>query len=442
MRMFAGGEGKGAKAKGRKRAVVSVLDLGSTKICCLVARLSAVPPGEALRGRTHAVEVLGIGHHRSRGIKSGVVVDLDAVEEAVRKTVDAAERMAGVTVESLIVTLSAGRLSSETCSASIALGGKPVSEGDVGRVLAAGRRYSVTEGRSVVHALPIGYSLDGNGGIADPEGMIGSRFGVDMHLVTADTPPIRNLELAINRCHLSVEGLVAAPYASGLSVLVDDEAELGCAVVDFGGGTTTIAVYSRGHLVHVDAVAIGGQHVTTDIARGLSTRIEDAERLKTMFGSALPGFSDEREMLSVPALDSDEHELPHQVPRSALTRIVKPRVDEILELVRDRLNASGFAALFGRRLVLTGGGSQLNGMAEAARRVLARNVRLGRPLGVTGLPENARGPAFAATVGLLVYPQVAGMELADDGGTHAHYAMTGTGDGYFSRVGNWIRESF
>ena len=437
MGMFGNG---GSKGRGRRRAVVSVLDIGSSKICCLVGRLRAAAPGEALRGRSHAIDILGIGHQRSRGIKSGVVVNLDAAEEAVRKTVDAAERMAGVTVESLIVTVSAGRLASETCSASVALGAKAIADGDIGRVLAAGRRYSVTDGRSVVHALPIGYSLDGEGGIADPRRMVGSRLGVDIHVVTADAPPLRNLELAVNRCHLSIEGMVAAPYASGLSVLVDDETELGCAVVDFGGGTTTIAVFNRGHLVHVDAVAVGGQHITTDIARGLSTRVEDAERLKTMFGSALPGFSDERETLSVPSLDADEHEPHHQVPRSALTRIIKPRVDEILELARDRLNASGFAALFGRRLVLTGGGSQLNGMAEAARRVLARNVRLGRPLGVAGLPEIARGPAFAATVGLLIYPQVAEMEQIEEVGD-TNFAMTGTG-GYFARVGNWIRESF
>ena len=440
MGFFSRGEQKG-RALSRRRAIVSVLDIGSTKICCLVGKLKAAPPGEALRGRSHAIEILGIGHQRSRGIKSGVVVDLDAAEAAVRKTVDAAERMAGVTVESLIVTLSAGRLASETCSAAVALGARAVADGDIGRVLAAGRRYSVTEGRSVVHALPIGYSLDGEGGIADPRQMVGSRLGVDMHVVTADLPPLRNLELAVNRCHLTVEGMVAAPYASGLSVLIDDETELGSAVVDFGGGTTTIAVFTRGHVVHVDAIAIGGHHITTDIARGLSTRVEDAERLKTMFGSALPGFSDEREMLSVPALDADEHELPHQLPRSALTRIIKPRVEEILELVHDRLNASGFAALFGRRLVLTGGGSQLNGMAEAARRVLARNVRLGRPLGIAGLPEVAKGPAFAATVGLLIYPQVAEMEQIE-AGRDMQFAMTGTGGGYFARVGNWIRESF
>ena len=438
MGLFANSDARG-RGIPRRGVIVSVLDIGSTKICCLVGRLRPAEPGEALRGRTHSIEVLGIGHTRSRGIKSGVVVNLDVAEEAVRNAVDAAERMAGVTVESLIVTISAGRLASEKCAADVALTGKAITDADTGRVLAAGRRYSVTDGRSVVHSLPIGYSLDGEAGIADPRGMVGHRLGVDMHVVTADTPPLRNLELCLNRCHLSIEGMVAAPYASGLSVLVDDEAELGAAVVDLGGGTTTIAVFNRGHLVHVDAIAVGGQHITTDIARGISTRLTDAERLKTMFGSALPGFSDDRELLTVPALDADEHEMPNQVPRSALTRIIKPRIDEILELVRDRLNASGFAALFGRRLVLTGGGSQLNGVTEAARRILARNVRLGRPLGVAGMPEQAKGPSFAAAVGLLIYPQVADLEQSEER-HEQQFAMTGTG--YIARVGHWFRESF
>jgi cell division protein FtsA len=346
----------------RRPAIVSVLDIGSTKICCLVGRLTPAEPGEALRGRTHTIEVIGIGHQRSRGIKSGVVANLDAAEQAIRATVDTAERMAGVTVDSLIVSLSAGRLMSETCSATVPLSGQPVSENDIGRVLAAGRHYSIVDGRSVVHSLPIGFSIDGAGDIIEPRGMVGSRLGVDMHVVTADQPPLRNLELAINRCHLSIEAMVAAPYASGLAVLADDEAELGCAVIDFGGGTTTIAVFNRGQFVHADAIAVGGRHVTTDVARGFSMRIEDAERLKTMYGSALPGFFDDRDTLSIRPLDADEHDPPNQVPRSALIRVIRPRVEEILELVRDRLNASGFACLFGRRLILPGGGSQLTGL--------------------------------------------------------------------------------
>ena len=437
MGLFGNSDGRGLS---RRSAIVSVLDIGSSKICCLVGRLTPTAPGAALRGRTHSIEVIGIGHQRSRGIKSGAIANLDAAEQAIRLTVDAAERMAGVTVESLIVNVSAGRLASEPTSAWVALSGQPIAESDIGEVLAVGRRRSVTAGRTAVHALPIAFSIDGAGGIADPLGMVGERLGVDMHMVTADEPPLRNLELAINRCHLSIEAMVASPYASSLAVLADDEAELGCAVIDLGGGTTTIAVFDRGKFVHIDAIAVGGQHITTDIARGLSTRIEDAERLKTMYGSALPGVSDDRYVLSVqPVGDDDEHGGPNHVARSALTRIIRPRVDEILELVRDRLNASGFASMFGRRLILTGGASQLTGLGEAARRVLARDVRLGRPLGVAGLPEVAKGPAFAAAVGLMIYPQVAEMELMDD--REPQFAMTGTG-GYFARVGDWFRKSF
>lgn len=424
----------------RRPSIVSVLDVGSSKVCCLIARLTPRGTTEALPGRTHSIEVLGIGHQRSRGIKSGVVSNLDQAEQAIRHAVDAAERMAGVTIESLIVNLSCGRLASETYTASVALSNHAVEESDIGRVLAAGRRHSVTAGRSVVHSLPIGYSLDDDSMIADPRGMLGGRLGVDMHVLTADTPPLRNLELCINRCHLSIEMMVATPYASGLATLVDDESELGSACIDLGGGTTTLSVFMKGQFIHADAIAIGGRHITTDIARGFSARIEDAERLKTMHGSALPSVADDRDFLSVPPLSDDDGEVATQVPRSALTRIVRPRVEEILELVRDRLNASGFAPLVGRRLVLTGGGSQLNGIVEAARRILARNVRLGRPMGISGMPEIARGPAFATVVGLLIYPQVAEMEQFD-GGYETYFAKTGTG-GYLARVGQWFKESF
>lgn len=424
----------------RKPSIVSILDVGSSKICCLIARLKPRELGDVLPGRTHAVEVIGIGHQRSRGIKSGVVVDLDQAEQAIRLAVDAAERMAGVTVESIIVNVSCGRIASEAFSASVSLAGHEIVEADIRRVLSAGREHSVTPERSVLHSLPIGYSIDGNGGIRDPRGMLGERLGVDMHVVTGEAAPLRNLELCIARCHLQVEATVATPYAAGLAALVEDETELGVACVDMGGGTTTISVFMDGQFVHADAVAIGGQHVTTDIARGLSTRIEDAERLKTMHGSALPSVSDERDILSVLPIGEDERDIPNQLPRSALTRIIRARTEEVLELVRDRLNASGFQTMVGRRIVLTGGASQLTGLTEAARRILARSVRLGRPLGVTGLPEAAKGPAFSAAVGLLIYPQVAQIEQVSAIRGH-RLAMTGTG-GYFARFGHWFRESF
>jgi len=422
----------------RRAVAVSVLDVGSTKVCCLIAKLTPRSDDAVLPGRSHAIEVMGYGYQRSRGIKSGVVVDMDAAEQAIRLAVDAAERMAGVTVESLIANVSCGRLKSEIYSASVDLASEAVLEADIQRVLAAGSAHNVPEGRAVMHALPISYALDGNRGIRDPRGMMGHRLGVDMQVVTAEVPPVRNLELSVNRGHLTVETMVATPYASGLSTLVDDEAELGVACVDMGGGTTTLSVFVEGQMVHLDAIAVGGHHVTMDIARALSTRLSDAERIKTLQGSALPSAADDRDFLSVPPVDA-EGDLPNQVPRSMLTRVIRPRVEEILELVRDRLAASGFAGRVGKRVVLTGGASQLTGLGEVARRILGRNVRLGRPLGIAGLPEAAKGPAFAAAVGLLIYPQVAQIEQFEPKHMRNRWL---TGTGYLARVGQWIRESF
>lgn len=440
MRILLGGKSGQVVPSGRRARLLTVLDVGSSKVSCVIARLVPRADSTYLPGRTHHMDVLGIGHQRSRGVKSGVVIDLDAAEQSIRLAVDAAERMAGLTVESLIVNVSAGRLKSENFGASVNLGGHEVEQADIRRVLSAGARKALDSERNLIHSLPVGYTLDGERGIRDPLGMMGENLGVDMHVLTADNVPLRNLELCINRCHLSVEAIVATPYASGLASLVDDEAEMGAACIDMGGGTTTISVFSGGKFIHADAIAIGGNHVTMDIARGFSMRTDDAERLKVMFGSALTNAADERDMISVRAIGDDERDVPNQYPRSVLTRIIQARVDETLELVRDRLNKSGLGHIVGKRVVLTGGASQLSGMPEAARRILARNVRLGRPLGIAGLPGAAKGAAFSATVGLLIYPQVAGVDersvrLA------GQERMTGTG-GRLKRVGQWLKESF
>jgi cell division protein FtsA len=423
----------------RRSAVICALDIGTSKVACLIARLKPCGAQEALRRRSHGIEVLGIGHTRARGIKSGTVVNLAEAEQAVRQAVDAAERMAHVHVESVVLSVGAGRVGSELYAATVHIGGPAATDGDIERVLAAGSRHSVRGGRAVLHSLPVSYALDESRDIRDPRGMLGRRLGVDMHVVTTDVAVARNLMLAVERCHLCVEAMVAAPYAAGLCALADDEADLGAAVVDIGAGTTTVAVFSHGRLVHADAFALGGNHVTTDLARGLTAKVVDAERIKTLHGSAICGASDDRDMITVPPVGEDEREPPHVVSRAALVRIISPRVEEILEMVRDRLAASSFAADPGARVVLTGGSSQLAGLPEIAARILARRVRVGRPLGVAGLPEAAKGPAFAVAAGLLIYPQVAHLEQVESRRTRA--LMTGT-EGYFARVGRWLRESF
>jgi len=369
-----------------------------------------------------------------------VITDLDAAESVVRLAVDAAERMAGLTIESLIVNVSAGRLQSDVYTATIDLGGQEVDANDLRKVLAVAGQQSLRQDRAILHSLPTGFSLDGERGIRDPLSMFGDVLGVDMHVLTAERTSLKNLELCINRAHLSVEGMVATPYASGLSALVDDEVELGCACIDMGGGTTTISVFAEGKLVHSDAVSLGGHHVTTDLARGLSTRIEDAERLKVVHGSALPNAGDERDIITVPPIGEDDRDQPTHVPRSLISRIVRARIEETLELIRDRIQRSGFSPIVGKRIVLTGGASQLTGLPEAARRILARNVRIGRPLGVSGLPTAAKGPAFSTAVGLMIYPQVAELEEhAVQGGMLSQ--LTG-GNGRIARMGQWLKESF
>jgi cell division protein FtsA len=422
----------------RRSLTVSALDIGTSKIACLIARLRPAAANDVLPRRTHGVEVLGIGHTRAAGIKGGVVVDLAEAEQAVRQAVAAAERMAGVELHSAAVSVSGARLASDLFAATVHVAGPSVGDGDIERVLAAGSHHSMRQGRAVLHSLPIAYALDDARDIREPRGMLGRRLGVDMHVVTADAASARNLMLCVERCHLSVEAMVATPYVAGLAALSDDESDLGAAVVDMGAGSTTIAVFSGGHFVHAGGFALGGRHVTNDLARGLNIGASEAERVKTLYGSVLALSGDEHEMIALSGAD-DANE-PHQpVTRAQLLKIIRPRAEEIAEMVRDRLMNSPFAAAPRGRVVLTGGASQLNGMPELVSRTLGRQVRIGRPLGLAGLPEAAKGPAFAAAAGLLVYPQFAHLEHFEL--RRARQLMTGT-DNYFARVGRWLRESF
>jgi cell division protein FtsA len=299
-------------------------------------------------------------------------------------------------------------------------------------------RHATGEGRTVLHTLPVSYALDGVKGIRDPRGMVARQFGVDMNVVTLEATVARNLMLVVERCHLDVEAMAASPYVAGLAVLTDDEADLGAAVVEMGAGTTTIATYSAGRFVHASGFAVGGHHITMDLARGLSACIADAERIKTLYGTVLTGGSDARELMSVP-MAGDERDVPQIVSRATIANIVRHRVEEIFEMIRDRLADSPFAAEPKARIILSGGAAQLTGVAELATRMLGRPVRIGRPLGFNRLPPEAKTASFAVPAGLLVYPQYAHLEHVEP--RHTRHLKTGT-DGYFGKVGRWLREGF
>ncbi len=422
----------------RRSATFAALDVGTSKIACVIARLT--PSAEMASGdwRTHRARVIGLGHQRARGVKNGLIVDMDEAERAIRQTVDAAERMCGMQVDHVIVTASGGRLASQHFNATCAIGGREVAVSDIHRVLEASAAHDLHRGRVALHSLPTGFSLDGVTGIHEPKDMIGEELGVDLHVATCDQTATRNLIIAVERGHLGVEGLAAAPYAAALAVLEPDEAEMGVLLIDMGAGSTSLAVFDRGEMVHLDAVMLGGGHVTMDIARGLDARLVDAERLKTLHGSAIVASSDEREMIAFDHVGEHGQNRAH-ASKAQLIRIIRPRVEETLEFLGERLKRAGFPISPNRRIVLTGGASQLNGMTEAVRKILGGQARIGRPIGVDGLTQSAQSPAFAAAAGLLVYPQVAGHEYFE--ARREYRAATGT-DNYVSRVSRWLRESF
>lgn len=404
--------------------IIAALDVGSSKVCCFIARLTG-----------SGVRVIGIGHQVSTGIKAGAVIDMEETEVSIRAAVDAAERMAGVSVDQVYVNLTAGDLCSEAVSVDVAVAGHEIGQTDIQHVLDTGRAAFDAQGREIIHAVPVVYTVDNASGVKEPRGLVGDRLGVDMHIVTAAPGPVRNLEACVARGHLKVASFVASPYAAGLACLVEDEKDLGVILVDMGGGTTSIAVFMHGAMAFTDMVPVGGNHVTNDIARGLLTPVAHAERMKTLFGTALPSASDDREIIDVPQLGETDGDSVNRIPRSMLSGIIRPRLEETFELVRDRLAAGGFDQLAGRRVVLTGGAAQMPGIRDLAMRVLDKRVRIGQPLNVAGLADVTQGPAFSTCAGLLSYAVSGPIEAYD---RPAPIEATGR----LARVGRWFREHF
>ncbi len=426
------------KPLGAKRStIVAALDIGTSKIACVIAKLKAERGRDMPRNRTHSVEVIGFGHTRAFGIKAGTVVDIEAAEESIRRAVDLAERSAKVEIASVILSVTGGRLGSESFAASVRVPGSAVEGGDIARVLDAASLHSAGDGRAVLHSIPIAYHLDDVSNIQDPRGMLGRTLAVDLHVATADYPALQNLTLCVERCHLSVEGIIAAPYAAGIAALSDDEAELGATVIDLGAGTTTLAAFLNDTCVHMDAIAVGSFNVTVDLARGLSTKLSEAERIKTLYGDVIEGGSDHTDLIMVPAIDASSHDRGNSTTRAQVIRIVRARIDEIFEMLHERMSQAGVLNLTGRRIVLTGGGAQLGGVGELASRMFDASVRVAVPRAVAGLNRAAHSPAFAVAAGLAAYPQFAGREHFEPRRRFAPQEGN-----YLRRVGRWFKDSF
>jgi cell division protein FtsA len=382
-----------------KGSLIAALDIGSSKVTCFIGRVV----DEACK-----IDVVGVGHTPAKGIQNGSITNLKDAEHAIRQSVHAAEYMAATTMKGyplreVIVNVPGQHTRSFAQHVEIKIGGYDITDKDITRALSRAQNATDLQDRKLIHTIPVAYTLDENNTVREPRGMNAGQMGVDIHMIAAEQTVIKNTTKCIERSHLDIYAYCASAYAAGLSSLVQDEMDLGCTIIDIGGGVTSFAVFHDGQVVYTDAIPVGGHHVTNDIAQGLTTSVKDAERLKCLYGSAMAGHTDETELIDVPKLGEIDRTRPNHVARSILIGIIQPRMEEIFEMVRGKLKDSGLSPVLGRRVILTGGASQLHGVCELAEHVLDKHVRLGHPIKLGGLPDAVSGPAFSTVAGLLTY---------------------------------------
>ncbi len=391
-----------------QRGVVAILDVGSSKIAALVLRFDGAAQLEenaemgSLAGQA-GFRVIGAATTRSRGVNFGEITSMAETERAIRTALQAAQKMANIRVDHVIACFAGAEPRSYGLDNTLDIDGQLVSENDVARVMAGCDVPDYGAGREVLHAQPVNFALDHRSGLIDPRGQIGNSLSVDMHMLTVDAMAVQHLAHCIKRCDLELAGIASSAYVSGIAALVEDEQELGAACIDMGGGATGVSIFIKKHMIYADSVRMGGDHVTSDISLGLQVPTATAERIKTFYGGVHATGMDDREMIEITGDTGDYHHDRRTASRAELIGIMRPRVEEILEEVRVRLDAAGFDHLPSQQIVLTGGASQIPGLDMLASRILGQQVRLGRPLRVHGLPQAATGPGFASAVGLSLF---------------------------------------
>ncbi|MGE3229898.1 MAG: cell division protein FtsA [Hyphomicrobium sp.] len=415
---------KGQRRRSSARHVTGVLDIGTSKVACIIAAME--PAG---------LRVLGVGHQRAEGMKGGVVIDLDRAEQAARDAVAGAERQAGVELNAVHVAVACGRLKSLSFRARADIANGLVSDADIDRVLSAGEAYVGRQpGRALVHMNEVAMRLDGMAGSRDPRGMAARELALDLHAVTADEAPVRNLSMVVGRCYLDIASHVPAPLASALAVASEDERRLGVTVVDIGAGTTGIAMFADDRFLYASSAPMGGAQMTFDIARALHTPLAEAERIKALYGTVVSAPSDEHDVFSYPS--ADDEGIVDQMTKAELAEVIRPRVTAIGHHIRQRLEECEMTAYAGRSVVLTGGVSQLTGLAEFFAAELGRPVRVAGPQAIEGLPPALSSSAFSTAVGLLVAKAQGGASR------RMHRSRDAEKGSYLTRVGTWLREGF
>ena len=407
---------------GQERKMIVGLDIGTSKVVAIVGEI----------GLDGGIEVVGIGSHPSKGLKKGVVVNIESTVQSIQRAVEEAELMAGCQIHSVFVGIAGSHIRSLNSHGIVAIRDREVYALDVDRVIDAAQAVAIPADQRVLHILPQEYVIDNQEGIKEPLGMSGVRLEAKVHLVTCATNASQNIEKCIRRCGLEVEDIILEQLASSYSVLTEDEKELGVCLVDIGGGTTDIAIFTEGSIRHTGVIPIAGDQVTNDIAMALRTPTQHAEEIKIKYACALTQLAGAGETIKVPSVGDRP---PRDLSRQALAEVVEPRYDELFTLVQAELRRSGFENLIPAGIVLTGGTSKMEGVVELAEEIFHMPVRVGCPQSVMGLTDIVRNPIYATGVGLLQYGAGQGDEglVGSRGPTQA---------GIWLRLKGWLQNNF
>ena len=403
---------------GHGRMIVG-LDIGTSKVVALVGEVNE--NGE--------VEIVGIGSHASRGLKKGVVVNIESTVQSIQRAVEEAELMAGCQIHSVYVGIAGSHIRSLNSHGIVAIRDREVQSLDVERVIDAAQAVAIPADQKILHILPQEFIIDNQEGVKDPLGMSGVRLEAKVHLVTCAVNAIQNIEKCVRRCGLEVEDVILEQLASSYAVLTDDEKELGVCLVDIGGGTTDIAIFTEGAIKHTGVIPIAGDQVTNDIAMALRTPTQHAEEIKIKYACALTQLTGADETIKVPSVGERP---PRDLSRQALAEVVEPRYDELFTLIQAELRRSGFEDLIPAGIVLTGGTSKMEGAVELAEEIFHMPVRLGAPNAVSGLMDIVRNPIYATGVGLLNYGQNQGVSAAKSTAIQPEL-------GFVERIKQWFK---
>ncbi|MDQ5986285.1 MAG: Cell division protein FtsA [Syntrophus sp. SKADARSKE-3] len=374
---------------GRKSNVIVGLDIGTTKTCAIVGEVTE-----------QGINIVGIGSHPSGGLRKGVVVNIDSTVEAIRQAIEEAEHMSGCEIRSAYVGVAGGHIKGQNSLGIVAVKGREVDDEDVQRAIEASKAVAIPSDREILHTLPQSYIVDEQDGIRDPVGMSGVRLEAKVHIVTGASTSIQNVEKSVVRVGLDVDEIVLEQLASSEAVLSEDEKDLGVALLDIGGGTTDIIVFTEGSIKHTAVVPVGGNYLTSDIATGLRTPVTEAEKIKIRYGCAYMPLIQKDEMIEVPSVGGREA---REVSRQILGRIIEPRMEEILNLAYKEIVRSGYEDLLAAGIVITGGTSITEGVIELAEQLFNVPVRRGYPMGIGGLTDVVNSPVYATGVGLIIH---------------------------------------